>query len=215
MVLKESGVPVPIPSDLVMITAGIQASLGTYSVAELLVAVAVAICVGNSLQFLAIRGAGRRLVERFGGLVGLSTERIDRTVARLRERGALAVFLGLNVPGARAGVIPAAGLAGLPYPTFILAALAGSALFYSWHVALGFVVGPAATAAVESLNVQLLALVAVLALVGLFAWLLVRRHRADVPERSATLERLRLWTEASCPACLAAVALAGRLPRGG
>jgi hypothetical protein len=41
------------------------------------------------------------------------------------QSGTLAVFLGLNVPGARAGILPAAGLAGLAYPLFGSAMLGG------------------------------------------------------------------------------------------
>lgn len=53
MLLKELGVPVP--SDLIMITAGVQAATGSYGLIELLLAIELATLVGGSLQFLMAR----------------------------------------------------------------------------------------------------------------------------------------------------------------
>ncbi len=60
MLLKEAGVPVP--SDLIMITAGVQAATGSYSLIELLLAIEFAMLVGGSAQFLIARGAGRQFI---------------------------------------------------------------------------------------------------------------------------------------------------------
>jgi membrane protein DedA with SNARE-associated domain len=206
MLLKEIGVPVPAPSDLIMITAGVQAATGSYSLLALLLAIETAMLVGGSAQFFLARGAGRAVIYRVGRFVGLTPERLDRAMARLQQRGALAVFLGLNVPGARAGIIPAAGLAGLGYPVFAPAMVGGSSVFYGWHIALGYLVGPAATSLLEGLHLPLGPVVAGLAALGLVVWLALRmrgrKPSAAAPEQS-TLDRLHSWTEAACPACLA------------
>jgi membrane protein DedA with SNARE-associated domain len=190
MLLKESGVPVPVPSDLLMLLAGAQAAAGAFGVPELAVAVLIAVFVGATVQFLAVRTVGRRLVESVGPRLGLDPSRVERGAERLRRRGALGVFLGLNVPGARAGVVVAAGLARLAYGPFAGAAVAGSAVFHGWHIALGYLAGPAAAAL---LGPGALVVLAVLAALGLIAWLLLRaRARTTV----------RAWSEAACPACL-------------
>src|SRR5262249_3480993 len=145
-------VPVPIPSDLIMITAGVQAASGAYSLLQLFVLLEVAIFVGGSGQFWLARGAGRQFIYRFGRYVGLTPARLDRAMQVLQRRGVLAVFLGLNVPGARAGIIPAAGLAGMAYASFSSAMLGGSTVFYGWHIALGFIAGPSAMGLLGRLN---------------------------------------------------------------
>lgn len=211
MLLKEFGVPVPVPSDLIMITAGVQAATGSYGLLELALAIGVAMLIGGSLQFFFARGAGREFIYRVGRFVGLTRERLDRAMAALQRRGALAVFLGLNVPGARAGIIPAAGLAGMGYPVFAPAMVSGSSIFYGWHIALGYLVGPSATDLLENLHLPIGPVVAGLAVVGLMVWLAlrVRGRRAGTqaePEHSA-LDRLHSWTEAACPACLAITAV--------
>jgi len=206
MLLKEIGVPVPIPSDLIMITAGVQLAAGAFGLLGLAVAVELAILIGCSVQFFLARAAGRRLVRRFGRFVGLTESRLERATAVLRRRGATAVFLGLNVPAGRAGVVVAAGVAGLNYPTFAPAMLAGNSVFYGWHIALGFIAGPAALALLEGMNVSLLVVFAALALLGLLGWLVLKRRGGSAAEGD-TLDRLHSWTEAACPGCLVLTAI--------
>lgn len=208
MLLKEIGIPVPIPSDLIMITAGVQAATGDYGLLALTLGIAGVILVGGSIQFLIARSAGREVIYRLGRFIGLTRERLDRAMALLQRRGATAVFFGLNIPGARAGITPAAGLARLRYPVFAPAMLGGSGIFYAWHIALGYLVGPSATELLAGINLPLLPVLVGLALLGLLGWLFLRRRKSGQQPEESTLERLHAWTEAACPACLALAALA-------
>ena len=193
MLVKEIGVPVPIPSDLLMIGAGVQIASGAYGPLELIAALAVAVAVGGSIQFLLARSAGRAVVYRLASRVGIGAERIDAAIAGIGTHGTRAVLVGLNVPGARAAVIPAAGLARMPFVPFAVATVIGSLVFYGWHIALGFVVGPAAGAIVERSVTLAVAAVAALAAIGAIGWYVLRRRGSAG----------RAWTEAACPACLA------------
>lgn len=198
MLLKEIGVPVPVPSDLIMVGAGVQIASGAYSALALALAVGLAVLIGASIQLLLARSAGRALVYRLAALIGIGPDRLDRMVATLAQGGARAVFVGMNVPGARAAVLPAAGVARLGFIPVTVATVAGSLVFYGWHVGLGYVAGPAAAALVERYSLGVILVLVVLALVGLVAWVVLRR-RADAA---------RAWTDAACPACLA-IAVAG------
>jgi len=199
MLLKEIGIPVPVPSDLLMIGAGVQIASGAYGPLELTAALAVAVLVGGSIQFALARSAGRAVVYRLAARVGIGADRLDRAIARIGAGGTRAVFVGLNVPGARAAVIPAAGLARMSFVPFAAATLVGSLVFYGWHIALGYVVGPAAGAVVERSVTLAVAAVVLLAAVGAVGWWLLRRR--------AQSGAARAWTEAACPACLAINAL--------
>lgn len=204
MLIKELGVPVPIPSDLIMITAGVQAAAGAYSLIALILLLLLSMLIGGSIQFFIARKAGRELLYRLGGLVGLTAERLDRSGESLRRRGPLAVFLGLNLSGARAGIIPAAGLAGMSYPSFTLAMVSGSGLFYAWHIALGYIAGPTAATLLERLHLPVGPVLLGLALLGLVGWLFLRsRRKRGAEAERATVDSLHTWTEAACPACLA------------
>ncbi len=205
MLVKETGVPVPIPSDLLMIAAGIQIATAAYPLPALVGALALAVLIGGSIQFLLARSVGRAIVYRIALALGIPAERLDRAVERLRSGGARAVFIGLNIPAARAAVIPAAGLARLRFLPFTVATLLGSLAFYGWHIALGYLVGPAAITLLERYTGPALGLLLLLALAGLMVWAAMRRGAAT-GERDAA----RSWTEAACPACLAVTALRPR-----
>jgi len=201
MLLKEIGIPVPVPSDLLMVGAGIQLAAGAYSPIALLVALAIAVFLGGSIQFLLARTAGRAIVYRLAAMVGLGPDRLDRAVARLAAGGSRAVFVGLNIPGARAAVIPAAGLARLAFVPFTVATIAGSLVFYGWHIALGYLAGAPAAALLERYSLAVLIAIAALALAGLLVWLGMRRRRSAA---------VSSWADAACPVCLGFAAMRHR-----
>jgi membrane protein DedA with SNARE-associated domain len=202
MLLKEGGIPVPIPSDLIMITAGVQAATGVYTLLELTAALLVAILVGGSIQFLLTRRAGRQVIYRIGRYVGLTPERLDKALALLERRGTLAVFLGLNIPGARAGIIPASGLSKLAYTAFAPSMLGGSSVFYGWHIALDYLVGPSAEALLK--NIPIVPILVGLSLLGLVIWFGLRRRKQH---QASVIDTLHSWTHAACPACLTITAI--------
>jgi membrane protein DedA with SNARE-associated domain len=209
MVLKESGVPLPIPSDLILITAGAQAATGALPLLPLFVAIEAALLIGGSVQFVLARSVGRQVVYRLGRRVGLSQARLEQAGAFLQRRGTLAIVLGLNIPGARAGIIPSAGLAGFAYRVFAAAMFLGSTLFYGWHLVLGYLIGPSAITLLGNLHLPIVPVLIGLALVGLVGWLVLRARRkaARATGEAGTLDSLHDWTEAACPACLAVAAI--------
>jgi len=205
MLLKEIGVPVPIPIDLLVIGAGVQAALGQYSLLELALTLELAVIAGCSAKFLLVRGVGRQIVLRLGRFIGLTPARLDQAATHLQRRGPLAVFVGLNVPGMRTCTTVAAGLAGMRYIVFAPAMVAGSTVFYGWHVLLGYLIGPTATHLLDTAHIPLVPVFVGLAIIGLVGWLVLRRRR-----RAATLvtspesDPVHAWTEAACPPCLTA-----------
>ena len=139
---------------------------------------------------------------------------MDGAGQSLQRRGILAVFLGINVPGARAGVILAAALAGLSYPPVALAMIAGNTVFYGWHVLLGYLVGPTAVDLLERIDIPIGPIILGLILLGLVAWLVMRpRHKATVAPEGAVVDRLRSWAEGACLGCLAASAIQRNIER--
>lgn len=199
MLVKEIGIPIPIPSDLLMIGAGVQLAGGAYGPVALGLGLAAAVLIGGSIQFLLARSAGRAVVYRLLGRLGIGAATLDRAIARLSAGGGRAVFVGLNVPGARAAVIPGAGLARMPFARFAVASVAGSMLFYGWHIALGYLVGPAAGALAERSTGAALVVVIGIAAIGGGGWYWLRRRSRSGAARS--------WTEGACPACLAITAV--------
>jgi membrane protein DedA with SNARE-associated domain len=212
--LKEAGLPIPVPGDLVVIGAGIAAStLGAAGLLEL-VAILLAGYAGGSLQFAFMRGALRQRFLRLLARVGVPQARLDSLAGWLQRRGGTGVAMARATPGVRIGAIAASGIAGLGYRgAFLPGLVLGNGLFVGAHFALGFVLGQPALALLAS--VGSIALVAagalvVISLVGALAWRLYRRpSQSRAPAALDVLPGFASWTEAACPACQAVTFVGG------
>lgn len=209
LLLKEIGVPIPVPGDLLMIVAGARSAAGGLPLWGVLLSAFVAGVVGAFVQYLVARGPGRGVIYRFGKYIGLTPARLDKASASIKGRGWVAVALGRALPGLRIGAVAACGLAGVPLSTFIAGLLAGTVLFVGFHTMLGFLAGPGASAIFDSINIPLPAVVVALVIIGLAGWLYIRykKRKAKVAGETAAVFD---WADACCPVCLAA----GRLVEG-
>ena len=193
--IKEVGVPVPVPGDLLVIGLGVGAADGRFAPIVALGAAVAATIVGGCIQFGLVRGPGRgallRLLRRFG----VGEERLDRQAERFRRRGATAVAVARMTPGVRVVAVAAAALAAVPFARFAVGLGVGNGVFTTGHFALGMGFGAAAGGIVAGLLAPLLVLLA-LAVVGIAGWAWIRRRRA------ATGSPALAWTDACCPACL-------------
>jgi membrane protein DedA with SNARE-associated domain len=186
LLAMEAGVPVPVPSDLVILVLGEWVSAGAVALWLALVAVA-----GTAALFLLARGPAAAVLERAGPRVGLTGTRLARAAALLERRGAPALATGRCTPGLRTVTAVAAASAGLRPGLALPALVLGSSLFLQAHFLLGLALGPAARELLEGARLPLLLAAGV-------AWLLRRRAAG------------RVLAEGCCPACLTAAALAAR-----
>jgi membrane-associated protein len=211
--IKEAGVPIPIPGDLLVLGAGVAAAGNGASAPVALAAILLAGFVGGSLQFLLVRGALRRPLLALAARVGVSRERLERLADWLRRRGIRGVAVARATPGLRIGAISASGLAALPFPVFLGGLVAGNTLFVGGHFLLGFVVGAPALALVASAGGLVIGVVllVVLAVLGAAGWAWLRRRRRAAVVSIDGLPSLGAWTEAACPACLAISLVGGGL----
>ena len=195
LLVKEAGLPVPVPGDLLVIGLGVGAAQGRFHPVVAIVAIVGASIVGGSIQFLLVRGPGRRVLVGLLHRFGVSEERIERQTERLRRGGAGAVAVARMTPGVRIVAIAAAGLAAMPFARFALGLSGGNTVFAGGHFALGLAFGSAAASVAAGLLLPL-TLLAVLVVVGFVGWRLIRRRHVTEPGETAD------WTDACCPACL-------------
>lgn len=238
LLVKEAGVPVPVPGDLLVLGAGIAAAGAGIAAGGgpaipapvLLAAILAAGFVGGSVQFALVRGAFRdpllRLLTRFG----VPRDRLDGLAGWLRQRGAVGVAVARVTPGVRVGATAASGLAKLPFGAFLPGLVAGNTVFVGGHFALGYVAGRPALALIAGTGGIALAVggFVLLAVIGAAGWRVLRRRRAassSASSRASPAARsaasgesvlprdvpsLATWSEAACPACLAVSLVRGR-----
>jgi len=206
ILVKEAGVPIPVPGDLVVIGAGVAANRGGLDPLAALFAIVVASIAGGLVQYGLVRSVARPLLLRLLARLG-SADRVDRQTERLRRGGARSVALARSTPGVRIVAIAASALAGVPTLAFVAGLAIGNALFIGAHFGLGFVLGPPVVAIVGGALGTLAVAIVALAIIGGVGWVALGRRRgrrATSPLRTAIS-----WSDACCPACLTAAALVG------
>ncbi|HEY1298352.1 MAG TPA: VTT domain-containing protein [Chloroflexota bacterium] len=192
MLVKAIGVPIPVPGDVILLGVAARAADGKVLLWVAFAGLLLAIVLGGLLQFMLARGPARRFVVRYGARLGLTPERMDVVGRRVRQGGPVAIGLGVLTPGVRTAVIPACGLTGIPLSLFLPGLILGSAVDLALHFVIGFVGASLLT------TVSPLALLLVLAIVGLGVTLYIARRR-----RMTTAAAVTAWTQATCPVCLA------------
>jgi membrane protein DedA with SNARE-associated domain len=194
MLVKAAGVPVPIPGDVILLATAARAAEGKVSLWFAFVVLLAALLLGGALQFYLARGPGRRVVVKYGQRIGLTEQRLERVARSVRRGGLLGIAVAVLTPGVRSAVVPASGLTGIAWRLFLPGLALGSAIDLGLHFAIGY-----ASSSLLTTIAQLspLLIIAVLAALGLAAWLIIARRR----HASATVA-VNAWAQATCPVCL-------------
>ena len=182
--LEETGLPLPLPGDLILIWAGARIAQGQSSLLVVLLLVELAILVGASTLFWLSRKGGRPLIVRYGRFLHLDEAKLLRAEELLHRNATRAIFFGRVVPGFRIVTPIAAGVFRVPYLTFLPPLLVGGLIDNLLWIGVGFFFGPSVIALLQGpwLTVHLILSVAILAALGLITW---RVHRRVLPGRRA------------------------------
>lgn len=165
-----------LPGETAAVLGGVAASLGHVSLPAVMVVVAVAAVVGDSIGYEIGRHFGTRILA--SGMFDARRRRLDSAQDFLVRRGGSAVFLGRWTAFLRAVMPALAGTARMPYPRFLLFNAAGGIAWGVAVVLMGYLAGNS-YARVEQLVGRGAALVvAVVVVAALVVWR-VRKHRAE------------------------------------
>src|SRR5262245_9290836 len=141
ILVKEIGVPLPVPGDLLIIGAGASLATDLPVAGAALAAILVAGYIGASLQFFLFGTALRRPLLAGLERLGISAARLQSLSERCRSAGIKAVALTRMTPGVRIAVVPAAALAAIPYAVFLPGIIVGNGVFVTAHFGAGFLLG--------------------------------------------------------------------------
>lgn len=185
--LEELGVPMPIPTDILIIFAGAASGQSFAKLTLWFVLISIVSALGSSGLYLIVRRGGRPLVERFGRYVHLGPEQLMRAEQTLNRTGWFGIACGRALPGVRYVTVIACGLLRVPYGRYITAHIAGSSVYIVVFLTLGSYFGPMIAERLHAPEIvlRLLWLGALsLGLPLLLGWLCVRGHARYVAEPS-------------------------------
>ena len=192
MLPMEAGVPVPIPSDLVMLAVGARVGAGDIPLWVAVLAFEAIAVIGTTALFLAVRGPGYAFITRVGPRVGLSAARLSSASRFLERRGSPALTVGRAVPGLRTVTVVAAGGSGMSPRRALPPLIIGSSIFLQLHLFLGYFLGAAARHALRVATGPAITAVAALVIGAAAFWVVRRGRRAGAGG----------LLEAACPACV-------------
>ena len=173
--LENTGLPVP--GETALLAGAALAHFGQLSLPRVIVTAIAAATLGDNLGFFIGRRGGRRLAERHGWRIGLTSERLANFDRYFQRHGPKTVFAARFVTGLRVVGAVLAGGSGMKWPVFLfynatgavvwctVIACAGYSLAYSWET-LERWIG----------RTGLIALALIVA-IGVFALLRARRNR--------------------------------------
>jgi membrane-associated protein len=198
--VKEVGVPVPVPGDLVVLGAGVAASRGQLDPITAVLLLVAASILGGTLQYGLLRSVARPAILRLLSRL-MSADRIERQAERFRRSGARSVAAARVTPGVRIVAIAASALAGIPAIAFVAGLSLGNAVFIAAHFGLGYLVGEPIVAVLGSALGPIAIAGVGLAVIGLAGWIVLSRRRRGSGEAGA-VAATGSWADACCPACL-------------
>jgi membrane protein DedA with SNARE-associated domain len=207
VLVEETGVPVPVPGDILMLALGVHARQGMVPLWQALLVLEGATLIGASvLFFLAARG-GRTLVYRYGRYIHLTPRRLDQAESWIKKHGPKAIILGRLIPGLRMPTVIAAGVFGVPYWQFLPSLAIGGFLYILTYTLLGFYAGPVVLQVLEGVHVPLGLFGSLVPLVLLLVWVIRARrglHLAGATDASVADRRHR-WRDGAVAGLLATV----------
>lgn len=129
-----------VPGETAMLIAGVLCYQGRATLWVMIVAGCLGAVIGDSIGYEIGRHFGPRMMKsRLGRRIG--DERWDKGQQYLRRRGGRAIFFGRFVGLLRALVPALAGMAEIPYGTFLAYNVAGGVIWATGFILLGFVAG--------------------------------------------------------------------------
>lgn len=102
---------------------------------------AVGSTIGASITYWVARLGGRPLIDKISGWFRISSDQIIRVETQFHRWGPGLVFIGRMIPGIRTLISIPAGLARMPFITFLIATFSGAYIWCSLLIGAGYVLG--------------------------------------------------------------------------
>jgi membrane protein DedA with SNARE-associated domain len=133
--------PFPLPSELIMIPAGIASGHEDLNLFAIIFFGVAGNTAGAALSYFVAKSLGRKILIKIGKYFFLNQKRIEKMEGFFLRHGEISVFIGRMLPGFRHFVSITAGVARMDIRKFLFFTLLGSGIWTSILAILGFYIG--------------------------------------------------------------------------
>lgn len=175
--IEEAGVPLPAPSDLVIMFYGDRARGDPGRLALVILVCAAASTAGTLIPYLLTRRFGDTVAHKFAEWMDVEPARVDAWERRIAERGFIAIFIGRLIPGLRVAMSLIGGTAKVPLHEFSAGVFCAGLVYWSFWTLLGAFFGPAVRRLVPQAYIEYIVIGIPVVFIGFFLYRLIRGRR--------------------------------------
>ena len=187
--IEESGIPVPMPGDVLVSYVGLR-SHGLLAWIASWLAIITAVALGATNLYLVARRWGRPLVEgRLGNAFHLTPQKLHRAERSFARWGPFALIFGRHIPGARVPITIAAGILRVSYPLFMGCVVVSTSIWAAIFMVIGDVIGNQVAAIVHAHPVAYLLIPALVLILCGYVSLRLLRYRPPDQSPAAPLRK--------------------------
>ena len=169
----------PIPSEIIMPSAGYSASQGQL----LLVGVIIAGCIGSLLAAAILYWIGYkfnhdsifRFVDRYGKYLFIKSPDVKKSLVWFEQCGHRIVFFGRMIPAVRSLISIPAGMSHMPFWKFMFFSSLGTIIWNTFLACVGFYFGEN-QALMQNIFSQVSHFIIII-VIAIIIWILYRRHK--------------------------------------
>jgi len=166
---------IPLPGEAILVAAALYAGTGRLNIWLVFLVATTASIAGACIGYWIGAHGGRRLLERYGKLVRLTPERIDRVEAFFERRGGWLIVFGRYVEGVRQFLSIIVGMSEMTFRRFLFFTTIGAVLWCATWSGVGYFAGDHVEAVSRYFTYVALGLAVLLAAAFVLRW---RLHRA-------------------------------------
>lgn len=184
--LEEAGVPLPAPSDIVIMIYGSNRRESLVGLATVVLVCASASTVGTLLPYAITRKWGQPAAHRIARWIDVEQQQVDRWTARIAARGFAAVFVGRLIPGLRVAMSLIGGTAKVPVHEFSAAVFLAGLIYWSFWTGVGAIFGPTVRRLIPERYIEFVVIGIPVVFVSYLVFRYVRGRRRHARERLAS-----------------------------
>jgi membrane protein DedA with SNARE-associated domain len=139
--VEGSGIPLPFPGTFLLAFVGYTAWKGNLDPVQASIAAGAGSTIGAWLLYRVARDAGPMLLAHYGHRLALTQDKLNSADSWFKQHAGRATFFARMTPGARVYISVAAGFARMNQAVFIISTFAGTLLWSSIFVTLGWTLG--------------------------------------------------------------------------